>query len=129
MKLLIITLLMSCVFTVAHAQSIVLEAQKENTTVEARIVNGKIYFKLSCLNEMENSTYVLSKRDSKGNEQFIGSKKGFKNSINQVISYSFKDENPGNVPAKYYLVRLTEEGEVISSWAYSGKTGVFASKL
>jgi len=124
----IFTTILIFLTSLSFSQTIEVESKLDDANVEARIVNGKIYFKLKCLNEVESSTYILTRKDKDGNEEFIGSKQGVKNSINQIISYSFKDENPGNKSAHYYLIRITDSGKILSTWKYSGNQSMVAAR-
>lgn len=95
------------------AQEILVVDLADGVDVKAKIVEKKIYFKLRRINEKENSTYMLSRVNKVGDQKLIGTKAGFKNEMNQHISYAFKDDALSPVCAMYYLVQITEEGSAI----------------
>lgn len=84
----------------------------------ARVVEDKIYFNLSMLNESKPGVYSLVKTFSDGTFESVGIKDIAVNTINQPLLYSFVDDNKSDENVSYDLIRISLEVETVESWQY-----------
>ena len=89
---------------------------QENLTV--RIVEGKIYFNLTMINESKPGVYSLVKTYSDGTFESVGIKDIAVNTINHPLLYCFMENDIPKVNVVYKLIRISFNVETVQTWKY-----------
>ncbi len=91
---------------------------EKKVSVDARLINDRIYFRLVMLNEEKESAYSLVREFKNGTIESVELRFGHKNEINSPLLYCFVDEEIPTVDFTYTLYRISDETKIIQKWNY-----------
>jgi hypothetical protein len=98
-----------------HGKVIIVEKQ---VSVDARLINDRVYFRLVMLNEEKKSAYSLVREYENGTFESVEVRFGHKNEINLPLLYCFVDEEIPTVDFTYTLYRISDETKIVQRWNY-----------
>lgn len=86
--------------------------------VKTRVLEGRVYFNLTMLNEEKESVYSLVRQFEDGSFTSVDLRFGVKNSINTPLLYCFVDKEVPKIDFIYCLYRISDKTTTIQKWHY-----------
>ncbi|MFT6503199.1 MAG: hypothetical protein ACJASQ_003332 [Crocinitomicaceae bacterium] len=86
--------------------------------ISYKMINNKVYFKLTMINESKDGFYSMVREFGDGRVESVDIRQMNANMINVPLLYCFVDEEIPSVDFTYVLRRISDEVTEVSRWNY-----------